>query len=75
MAQLLRSETQNKSGVAAEISQFKGQVDSLTHMLEALSQSKELVSQELRMQQAVCSEVQLIFFCVLFAWYMLHNTK
>ncbi|XP_021919020.1 tax1-binding protein 1 homolog isoform X1 [Zootermopsis nevadensis] len=57
MAQLLLSE--NKSGgVGAEICQLKGQVDSLTCMLEALSQSKELVTQELQMQQAVGKKLQ-----------------
>lgn len=66
MAQLLRGEIQNKPSVAEEISQLKGQVDSLTHMLEALTESKEMVSQELRMQQAVSRKVQLSILCVLF---------
>jgi hypothetical protein len=61
MAQLLRNETQNKSGTAAEVNQYKGQVDSLTHMLEALSESKELAAQELRMQRATNNEVQFSF--------------
>jgi hypothetical protein len=72
---LLRSETQNKSGVVAEISQYKSQVDSLTHMLEALTQSKELVAQELRTQEALNTEVQLSSVCVLFVEYVLHNTN
>lgn len=58
MAQLLRSETQNKSGVVAEVSQYKSQVDSLSHMLEALTQSKELVAQELRIQQATSTQLK-----------------
>jgi hypothetical protein len=61
MAQLLRNETQDKSGVVSEISQCKGYVDSLTHMLEALTQSKELVAQELRIQQATSNEVRFSF--------------
>jgi hypothetical protein len=66
MAQLLRNETQNKSGTAVEISQYKGQVDSLTLMLEALTESKELAAQELRMQRAANDEVQFSFHFDLF---------
>jgi chromosome segregation ATPase len=58
MAQLLRNETQNRSGTAAEIIQYKDQVDSLTHMLEALTHSKELVAQELAVQRAANCELQ-----------------
>lgn len=58
MAQLLRNGTRNTSGTAAEIGQYKGQVDSLTHMLEALTESKELVAEELRLQRATNYEVQ-----------------
>jgi len=58
MAQLLRNETQNRSGTAAEIIQYKDQVDSLTYMLEALTQSKELVAQELAVQRAANRELQ-----------------
>ncbi|KAJ9595100.1 hypothetical protein L9F63_013626, partial [Diploptera punctata] len=57
MAQLLRSETQNKCGVVAEVGEYKSQVDGLNHMLEALTQSKELVAQELRIQQATNSQL------------------
>ena len=57
MTQLLRSETQNRSGVIAEVSQYKNQLEGLNHMLEALTQSKELVAQELRIQQATSSQV------------------
>lgn len=58
MAQMLRNETQNRSGTAAEIIQYKDQVDSLTQMLEALTQSKELVAQELGVQRAANCELQ-----------------
>jgi len=58
MAQLLRNETQNRSGTAAEVIQYKDQVDSLTYMLEALTQSKELVAQELAVQRAANRELQ-----------------
>jgi len=58
MSQLLRNETQNRTGTAAEIIQCKDQVDSLTHMLEALTQSKELVAQELAVQRAANCELQ-----------------
>jgi uncharacterized alpha/beta hydrolase family protein len=66
MAQLLRNETHKESGDVAEISQYKGQVDSLTHMLEALTQSKQMVAQELQMQQATNNEVQFSFSFALF---------
>jgi hypothetical protein len=61
MAQLLRNETQNKSGTVAEMSQYKDQVESLTHMLEALTESKELAAQELRKQRETNYEVQFSF--------------
>jgi hypothetical protein len=61
MAQLLRNETHNRSGTAAEINQYRDQVVSLTHMLEALTQSKELVAQELAVQHTANCEVQLTF--------------
>jgi hypothetical protein len=66
MAQLLRSETQKSSDVTTEISQFKVQVDSLTHMLEALTKSKELVTQELQVQLTSSREVNFTFLSVLF---------
>jgi hypothetical protein len=75
MAQLLRNETHNRSGTAAEIIQYKDQVDSLTHMLEALTQSKELVAQELAVQRAANCEVRLAFLSHLFVNCMIHNTK
>jgi uncharacterized membrane protein len=58
VTQLLRSEAHKDLGAIAEISQYKFQVVSLTHMLEALTQSKQLVSEELQMQQAMNNEVQ-----------------
>jgi hypothetical protein len=67
MAQLLRNETQNRSGTAAEISQYRAQVDSLTQMLEALTQSKELVAQELEVQRAAKFEVGLTFYCLIYS--------
>jgi len=75
MAQLLRNETQNRSGTAAEIIQYKDQVDSLTHMLEALTHSKELVAQELAVQRAANCEVHLTFLSHLFVDCMIYNTK
>ena len=75
MTHLLRNESQNRSGTAADISQYRAQVDSLTHMLEALTQSKELVAQELAVQRAAKCEVQLTFLSHLFVDCMFHNTK
>jgi len=75
MAQMLRNETQNRSGTAAEIIQYKDQVDSLTQMLEALTQSKELVAQELGVQRAANCEVHLTFLSHLFVDRMIHSTK
>jgi uncharacterized alpha/beta hydrolase family protein len=66
MAQLLRNETRKESGAVAEISQYKGQVDSLTHMLDALTQSKQMVAQELRMQQATNNQVQFSYSFAVF---------
>jgi hypothetical protein len=55
--------------------QYKDQVDSLTQMLEALTQSKELVAQELAVQRAANCEVHLIFLSHLFVGCVIHNTK
>jgi hypothetical protein len=75
MAQLLRNKTQNESGCAVKISQYGAQVDSLTHMLEALTQSKELVAQELAVARAANCEVRLTFMSHLFIDFMFHNAK
>jgi hypothetical protein len=61
MAQLLQDETHKKSGTVAEVRQYKGQVDNLTHMLEALTQSKQLVAKELRVQQDTNDKVPFSF--------------
>nr|CAD7397516.1 unnamed protein product [Timema poppensis] len=48
MSELLRSEAKQSS----EMGQYKNQVESLQHMLDVLTQSKEMVAQELRVELA-----------------------
>nr|CAD7443451.1 unnamed protein product [Timema bartmani] len=48
MSELLRTEAKQSS----EMGQYKNQVESLQHMLDVLTQSKEMVAQELRVELA-----------------------
>nr|CAD7401754.1 unnamed protein product [Timema cristinae] len=48
MSELLRTEAKRSS----EMGQYKNQVESLQHMLDVLTQSKEMVAQELRVELA-----------------------